>query len=857
MQRHLASCAFALLLACAALLLLVSQAAEQQFVPGTTPTADGSASANPESSQDAARQRGDRVQATSEASLARSQVPDRASAVGNEVCATPVRVLVIDGGTRLPVAGAAVCYLATEALEAAKHALAAAGQPVPQDAEPLIRKHGGSVVTDVDGFATLQWVENTMLVVRQGERYGAANVYDPEEVPPGGVLVVLDRDRSVKVKVVDASGAPVVGLPIRLWACGQDGSPQELYPHQGATSTAPDGMAEICHLQELLEDDAAPGSGAVRLMPVVGLPGCPLDGPRFSLAAPPDSPLTLVAPPLGAIHLHDPHGILEAGCGLWLEAVDGPKSPFRADGSYQGDRWVFPAVGVGRQFLVTESVAYEHMRCDGPRVSGEVVRVSWELPGDAVQIKGRLAGADGGGIPNTPMVIRLPSLKAVRCKTDQDSAFSLYLDSAQRLRHTKTLEFRVDSLPGQQATASNLSLTAGTHDLGELRLQPLPLVASGVLRGGAKIDLPQQLMLECPLVAPNGELYWGDCRGVMRPVVLVSEAGEFQILGTCPYPELRLSLRFHSLQGGPVVFTPPATGIDLVVVAPCKVMASALLPRDLPDDCIGVLSPVAGTPIVPRDSSGRNPCMAHGQRNGDRVVFEWHVRAGRYDLTLHAMGFPRPLVAIPGVSTETAKLDERLANIDLMSAVAGLLVEVVDEEGKRVDARMHAADCDRLGFAGTAHVDGRAVCLVPEGPLDLMFHEHEFQPVVARGVRGEVRVVMEHRAKTEFRFAAAAALPSQFVCRLSVATPPNFRFDWSDPQTWYRTDGTMGTFAGEVAELRFGSGPVTLEMQLVSLASGKIVPLTGVQPNPVRYSKTPIALTVPAQVLEAALAQLR
>jgi hypothetical protein len=67
----------------------------------------------------------------------------------------------------------------------------------------------------------------------------------------------------------------------------------------------------------------------------------------------------------------------------------------------------------------------------------------------------------------------------------------------------------------------------------------------------------------------------------------------------------------------------------------------------------------------------------------------------------------------------------------------------------------------------------------------------------------------------------------------------------------------MNTFDGGLAALRFGNGPVTLELELVSTASGKTVLLSDIQPNPVQHGKTPITLTVPAQVLEAALAQLR
>jgi hypothetical protein len=857
MQRPLVACAIVSLLGWLAWLWLLPQASEPHFEPGKAEVAGRDASASPGLSHDEAFHHGEGLQAASAAPLARSQVPVQSLPGASEAGAQPVRVLVIDGGTRLPVVGAVVSCLAAAALEAATDALEAAGQPVPQDAEPLIGQHGGSEITAADGSATLHLAEHTMLVARHGDRYGSATFYAAEEVPPGGLLVVLERDRSVSVKVVDAAGEPVVGLPIALWVCGPDGAPQEFYSHQGATSTAPDGIAMIHHVQDLLEDDAAPSGDAVRLMPVVGLPGCPLDGPHFSLESPPDAPLLLVAPPLGSIHLHDPHGILKPGCKVWLKAVEGPQTPFQPDASYRDGWWIFPAVGVGSKFQLSESVTHSSMQCGGPKVAGEVVRIAWELSANAVRIMGRLVDGHGNGIANGSMAIHLHGWRTVRSRTDREGGFAAYLGTADGLRYVNTLHFREDSVAGQQATASNLLLTAGLHDLGELRLQPVPLVASGVLQGGSSMDLLQQLRLEYPSALPGGELQWLDCMQVVCPIVSVSPGGEFQILGTCPYPELRLSLRFHHLQDGPVVFAPPATGLNLVLVAPRKIMASALLPRHLPDDCIGMLSPVAGTPIVPGDSSGRNPYRAHSQRSGERVVFEWYVQPGRYDLSLHALGFPQPLVAIPGVATETAKDDGRLANIDLMSAVAGLQVEIIDEEGRQVEARMHAADCDRLGFAGTAYVEGNAMCLVPAGSQNLFFHDHDFQPVIVRGAQGKVRVVMERHAKTEFRFAAAASLPPQFACRLSVATPPGFRFDWSDPQSWYRVDATMNTFDGGLAALRFGNGPVTLELELVSTASGKTVLLSDIQPNPVRHSKTPITLTVPAQVLEAALAQLR
>lgn len=579
-------------------------------------------------------------------------------------------------------------------------------------------------------------------------------------------------------------------------------------------------------------------------------------------ASPPAAPLPLVVPPLGRVRVLVPEGLRRLVRSLELSAPVDPEPRVPVEAEIVQGVAEFALVGVGCQCEVTAPGNNIAMRFDGPRHQGEVVTVTLQRPSDWVRVVGRLL--DRTGLPVREAKISIAGVNRSETpwlsSTDENGSFEADLGIEQHLRWVTSLGIRPsDDRTGGLARTGPISLRAGQHDLGDLRLEDLPVLAAGVILGTKRTagDLRSALVVECGWAYPDGRPGWSDLASRDLLLFEVDEDCSFRVHGDTKQQQLRISLRGELLRNGPVEFTPPASNLRLEVLRCRLLRASARLPRDLPDEMLGVLRSPQGKAAVGLAEHVQHRLQVRPERSGDRLVWEWFVPEGSYDVSLHVVGFPKPVVAVPAVSVGDGVADPRLVDIDLEPLVAGLRLDVFDEAGQPVEVRLHAADCDRLGTHGVQLAEPGTLLLAPRGPQDLFLYEHDFEPVVLRAVAGSARAVLPRFVETEQRWPAATSLPEGITASVGLHVPANFVFDWSLPATWYRRDACERHFDAGVARLRFGEGPVALELSFYCRKAERSVTITDVQPNPVHHSKTPIELRVAPEVLADALAKLR
>lgn len=420
--------------------------------------------------------------------------------------------------TREPIPGIALWIF-----DPAHHdraALRAALEETREDWEPHAARFARKVQADERGEVSLPQPQDWYRILgRQGALYGER--YHPRGADGEIQTLYLEHDLALRVRAVDGSGAPIPGLPIGLRQGGEDWS---YWADQRTTGA--DGRALFAHLQEspILSDPRA----HIELRPAIPLPDPP--AVELRLGAIPEEEQLLVLPARGSVlvRLFDADRrpftgsarvVLQDARGAALQdefAEDQEFVEFAARGAQSlesvTDQTLFREVGLGMRLTVavdfdgTEN--WETIELDGPRAPGE------RSTADVVQqvlrpfLVVRLLDAEGAplrdaeiNIINHSVAPSRESFRGVIARTDGEG----------RLRHT-IAEDGTDDPPGSRrwleflhrpepdmAAADAVLLGArieacqawqdGPNELGELRLDALPLLAGGVVvdAGGAPV----------------------------------------------------------------------------------------------------------------------------------------------------------------------------------------------------------------------------------------------------------------------------------------------------------------------------------------------------------------------------------
>lgn len=567
-----------------------------------------------------------------------------------------------------PAAGAELWYVPPRtALEAA-----ADGEVFVDDVdfEIALRARGRSTTVDSDGSARLQVCDETPICVRSGDHYAAAHASIYYARAPR--RLVLHRDVTLTVEVVDAHGAPRAGVV--MFARGHftlrsdgysDGEQVQLPP------TDERGIARVPHLQQQ-----------------VPMPSPDVVDWSFELVAharvadSPERPVTV-----DELLRGEPIRCVVQGGGIvevtvtdddgnasreWIQMLDlATGERFRASQRDEqvhrffdvplGRRWRLVLTRVGDQWHEQELV--------GPSHFGEVVKVSIALPFRRVQLAVAVVCEDGAPAVGASALVKGCIAGGPRSGTEWESEWetagngekilcSLWLGRGERLVRATVLVHH----PSLEALteAPVVGDLAADADLGRV-VVPLPRASEELLR--VRVRLAGQVVTKRARIEVDAGKYGSWATRIFESV----HEGDYLVLrGLRPPKSFRLSCRFDGAK--PVVRDGIACGevvdVELEPVAELVVPVRA---RRVPSQVLEMIVSTASETFT-------------GSRDGD-FLYCHHVPLGPCTLCLRVDGHEILRREVPPLVAGRNVWPSWDEPIDLDRLVRVVHVRVVDPKG--------------------------------------------------------------------------------------------------------------------------------------------------------------------------------
>ncbi len=342
-------------------------------------------------------------------------------------------------------------------------------------------------------------------------------------VHTGEISVRPDRPLHVPVRVVFADGSPAAGVrvAVRGRAAQVAGAPPGLPLELCTADTDSTGNA-------VLEDHSGEFFRRTTHLWRVECDVVAEALPGFALTKPPDGPLELRLPALGAVELAvltaGEAPVPAAGLEVLLFAARAPGAAHFAERSGETDangRVRFERIGCGLHLRVVTagwSEALEGPRFVGPSTDGEQVTQAWRLPELPPRLRARLVDEAGLPLPGGgPLAVVLRweggEWSAPKWRIDEGGLVRIEVDRAALRADTLVLELDAaayESSPGvwqprRWAKIDLAGLAAGAQQLGDLVLPPAPLICAGTLRapnGSALVEATLEGFAQRP---PDGE----------------------------------------------------------------------------------------------------------------------------------------------------------------------------------------------------------------------------------------------------------------------------------------------------------------------------------------------------------------
>ncbi|MEZ6037527.1 MAG: hypothetical protein R3F29_08605 [Planctomycetota bacterium] len=669
--------------------------------------------------------------------------------------------------------------------------------------EAYAAEHGRHARSDADGRVRVVTGDNSAWIyARKGERWGYEGIWAGRTPPPGGFRLVIRPDVTFAVMVKDADGEPAQGVPLVLVLREDRGAALAWAAHVLRT-TGDDGLAVWPHAQS----QARFGWGAKAGKPVpwweiaIAAPG--LEAPSLWLQPHtlPAEPPVLQLPPTGHLRVHAtvggrPEPDTER---MWLTNVgDSGRQPLRTPVDRSGTA-EFRHLPLGKQFQVGRS--NWSFEVDGPTAPGEWREVTFDLSQRLVLLAGRLLDEQGQPFADSSYWIewKLDAKPgSSRMTTTADGRFLATLrepsddDAPLQLEQFRLRRIGDDAQRGELPAQM---LVRGVNDVGDVRLQRPPLVASG--RFDCDCDRRLRAWVEVQFYDANHQNPWSAVGGLS---VEVHDDRTFEVRGDAPAAPLRLILHVHDMLSPPP-FEFRNGDRDLVVPVQC---GSALLARcTLPD---GVMSNelqaslrAEGMPWQPATNTWpRNPLIAScwPGEDGSHNVSWPALPSGTYTLAVGLRSVDGPVLEVHDVVVPPPEGgDPRLADLDLRAAVSTIQLKLdiePDRDGKvRPNAIVFLLPQARADeWSGTLIWERHGALPVPPGPHDLLVTMRGRRPVELRAVQGSATAALRRWPELDLQFAGADALPAD--AKLLV------RVDRPQPTTQRRLAGGL---AGTVEDL--------------------------------------------------------
>lgn len=585
----------------------------------------------------------------------------------------------------------------------------------------------------------------------------------PDATAP--MLLELDSDPHLLVRVFDASGAPAIGVPVAVRFEDAEGDVELIT----ARTESPDGSARLRQVEDVA--DMIEAEGTAYLVPQIPLLE-PLEVP-FDCRALPAEPLELHLPPCGRleVRVRGPDGEPPRESMVVSASVLAPHEVARHAPGLAGElprqitrypdeegRVVFDRVAVGGTAAVSAQVpgAPEPVvsTLPGPHAEGETVRIELRLEEVTPVLVGRLF--DAGGAPLESVVVEAEIRVEIaedawrtrldrRIRTETDGAFRLPLtvmehplfgeDPPVLIPELRISTLATEAEPPKGARLSLPShLAPGPHDLGDVVLETVPLVASGRVldTAGEGVEGARVHFFRDARHGFDREPRWVPCPG-FRTISRVD--GGFEVRGWADEGTYALDVqRRNYLSADRVEFPVGARELAIVLRQGGVIVGGLLLGEEISRRDVHITAVVPETAETVKARAGRSGlfrlrgvppggCRVEVAAAEEKRIFEnVIVRAG-----------------------ETTR-DPRLARIDLRGSLHRFVLEVVDSEGEAVSG-FNAYYCVPGGTPSRERLvygrDGRAEILTTHEVLDVTIVARGYRRRCLERVQGDERIVLE------------------------------------------------------------------------------------------------------------------
>ncbi len=737
-----------------------------------------------------------RVEAAGDAAATSKQPPIPDDAIWLDV-------EVIDAETKQRVAGAEVRWSAGSVWQQIAALPEYERQEFYGDQERSAVRFGWLTHTDSEGKARVASDRNGANVhVRAEDRYGTAYIGGQRVAPKDGWVIEVERDLTLRARVLDALGRPAVGAYVAIRLSDQDDKALRNYGQIRAERAAgPDAVAEFRHVQRWLRSGTSRKRdmqvGHWRVVPE--LPG--VDGPavEFDVDAPPAEPVVLRLPATGRIAarlLHDGQPFTE---GVTFQAYRGDENDNEQHNNapryYAGeDGWAripFVAVGGSVVVLAQARAADVAKTVEAPLGQDQEVRV--ELTTEELYVlRGQFTGPDGAWLANGTVQANYDfevMSGGGLVETDAQGRFVWLLTKGYKDRaQIESLVFSqqfADGTPARTLSVTPREIHRGVNDLGVLQLSNGPLVVSGKLQ----FDTPQTVSrgwFEVQALSDrrgrNGEERW---ERVDKLTKSVRDDGTFEVRGDALPVRHRLAFRWGGhLPIAPVEFRAGATDLVIPIRIGQQLEVKVLVDDDVPVHLLrGTLRPGFEPPTEYGDKDrwrssrgNRYQAEAWGAQVGEARLGWQGLPAGTYALEVAAAGLNVTAARIEDVVLPLPEGgDDRLEPIDLRGKLHILEVRVsrppgeTDEQRRSREAVVFAMpQADEQHWQGLPVNEGKLSMPIVPGPLELMVVGSGFRPQRVRltaeqVATGKLTLELAVWPKVELLFPDLPALPEGFV----------------------------------------------------------------------------------------------
>ncbi|HEX5052832.1 MAG TPA: hypothetical protein VFZ65_13730 [Planctomycetota bacterium] len=680
-----------------------------------------------------------------------------------------LRVLGSDG---VPLAGIAVRYTSEGEAQIARATLAA-DEParLGDDSEELLRRFGAVATTDTAGIARWPWHEQARAswhcVARHGDDFGETWV-SMKELAATVHELELHGDVRFVVGVENAARQPASDVPLRARFEMRTEGDKESAMQLGRTHT--DGRFTASHVQAW-SPGITPRGAMLPATIETDLPGITI-GREIDVARPPAEAVRLTLPPAGSIEVTVRNAFAEPAPNELCSIIEAAAAPGHAHCITTDASGIarFPFVGLGRRWRFLGlgpgwRVAREHSAPDpehvieGPRTTGEVVRVALQ-PDPVPVLLGQLL-RDGSAATETEFeMFSAGEHVAWGQRTDAEGRFRVALRHSWRDKVLTEVVICCSSgdhgYDGTSATwRGQVVASVGPHDLGGLHLQPDPVLCEGQLvASGPATRNDVRLRLET--VSPPSP----GASGALSVRPRHDPDGHFAFFGKAPEAALQIAVETRNkyLPVAPVPFVAGARDLRIELQSGGSVRASIVAGSHVASFCLQPMLVPIGRQVAMPDHARffpqldpRLPCEHAFVRDDPlETAYTWPaVVPGSYRLEIHTRNVRRPMLVIPDVVVVDGERNEdpRLQHL----VVPGLhTVEITLPQADLVDSppgtrgrgAIFVLEGDEPGEQ-CWQVDSKTAVFAAAQPLDLLVRLYGHRDRIVRGIVADQTIELE------------------------------------------------------------------------------------------------------------------